>query len=130
LSVPPFARFLAVSVLGLVLDLGLAWLLAVKVGLALSAAAAIGFLAAAVFNYLMHEIWTFRTGVVQVSARRGGLYALALGVTLVVRVGTVALLERMWLVEGREFAVLLAATGLSFLANYMLSRNVVFRPPL
>lgn len=129
----PFLRFLLVSVLGLGVDLALAWGLAALAGLPLPAAAAAGFLAGALLNYLLHEFWTFRDAraPARLSARRGGLYALTLAATLGMRVAAVALLDRLLPGAGglRDITVLAAATGLSFLVNYGLSRHVVFRTP-
>ena len=73
------------------------------------------------------ERWTFGGGAV--SAKRGSLYAAALLVTMGARVGSVALLEATLLPGPRNrLPVLIVATGVSFVVNYLLSRYLVFRP--
>lgn len=114
-------RFGVVAVAGLAVDLGTAWLL--RPLMALPLAAFFGFCVGAAFNYLLHERWTFGTRAA--SARRGSLYLLALLATLGTRVASVALLERTGL---PDLAVLILATGVSFVVNYLLSRFLVFRP--
>jgi putative flippase GtrA len=116
-------RFGLVAVAGLCVDLGTAWTLRTGFAMRLPLAAFVGFCAGAAFNYLLHERWTFGTRAA--SARRGSLYLLALLATLATRVGTVSLLERTAL---PDLAVLIAATGVSFVVNYLLSRYLVFRP--
>lgn len=119
-------RFGIVAVAGLGIDLAIAWSLAAFAGLALPVAATIGFGGGAAFNYVLHERWTFGPG--QVSAKRSSLYALTVMATLAVRVGTVALLEATLLPHAQHrLAVLLLATGVSFVVNYLLSRTLVFR---
>lgn len=124
-----FVKFFVVSVLGLGLDLGAAWALATLAGVPLPLAAFCGFGAGAVLNYGLHEAWTFASKDRKPSVKRGGLYLLALGVTVAVRVAAVAVLEAT-LLPGPDQAlfVLVAATGLSFVTNYLLSKYVVFRP--
>ncbi|MBB4858144.1 putative flippase GtrA [Novosphingobium chloroacetimidivorans] len=114
-------RFGLVAVAGLGVDLGTAWLL--RPFMPLPLAALCGFGVGAAFNYLLHERWTFGTRAA--SARRGSLYLLALLATLGTRVGTVALLDRTAL---PDLPVLILATGVSFVVNYLLSRFLVFRP--
>ena len=116
-------RFGFVAVAGLCVDLATAWTLRTAFGLGLPLAAFLGFCAGAAFNYLLHERWTFGTRAA--SARRGSLYLLALLATVATRVGAVALLERSAL---PDIAVLILATGVSFVVNYLLSRHLVFRP--
>lgn len=124
-----FVRFLVVSVLGLGLDLSVAWALATWLGVPLPAAAFCGFCAGAVLNYGLHEAWTFASKDRRPSVKRGGLYLLTLGATAAVRVATVAVLEAtLFPAGGQALVVLVAATGLSFATNYLLSKYVVFRP--
>lgn len=120
------ARFLAVSVIGLGVDLGVSLLLATGVGLPLWLAATVGFLTAAAGNYILHEIWTFRQGRPQTSLRRFGRHMVSLGVTLGVRVGAVLLLQALFGVDRDALAILLPAVGLSFCASFLLARSWVF----
>lgn len=120
-------RFGLVAVVGLAIDLTTAWSLATFAGAPLPLAATIGFAVASAVNYVLHEYWTFGQG--SVSGRRGSLYALTLLATLAARVGCVAALERTALPDPRDrLAVLILATGVSFVVNYLLSRHLVFRP--
>lgn len=121
-------RFLVVALGGLAIDIAVALALHRLGGIALPAAAAGGFVVAASANYLAHELWTFPGDRGGLSALRGGAYVGASLAALAVRVAAVmagtALLGR----EGwRAPAVLLLASGVSFVVNFALSR-AVFRP--
>ena len=87
---------------------------------------------AAGLNYLLHEYWTFRHGAPQPSLGRALRYLGVLGITLVIRLAGVAVLARLAGPAGEtpvmQFAILLAATGISFVANYFTSKMLVFRP--
>ncbi len=122
------ARFGTVTVLGLIVDLAVAWVLAVVFSVSLPAAAAVGFGCGALVNYLLHGMWTFRTGQGVFSLRRMTLYVIVLAAVLTVRISGVVMLT--WIIggpEGYELPVLMAATAASFVANYFLSKCVVFR---
>lgn len=120
-----FVRFFAVTVLGVILDLAIAFALHRWAGVPLWLAAATGFAIAAGVNYVIHQVWSFRSG--PLSLRRAGLYAGVALVTLAVRVGIVALLERA--VPGAwPLAILVAGAGGSFCVNFVLSKWVVFAP--
>ncbi|MDP2258242.1 MAG: GtrA family protein [Caulobacter sp.] len=125
-----FIRFGLVSVLGLCVDLAVAWSLASLLPVPLPIAALGGFLAGAALNYGLHEVWTFASRDRRPSVGRGGLYLLALGITLGVRVASVAALETfVFPAPEQALAALVMATGLSFVVNYLLSKYVVFRSP-
>lgn len=118
-------RFLVVTVLGVILDLAIAFGLHTGAGMPLWLAAAIGFTLAAGANYVIHQTWSFRSG--PLSLRRAGLYALVALVTLAVRVAIVAVLERA-LAGAWPLAILVAGAGGSFCVNFVLSKRVVFAP--
>lgn len=118
-------RFLVVTVLGVILDLAVAFGLHTGAGMPLWLAAAIGFTLAAGANYVIHQTWSFRSG--PLSLRRAGLYALVALVTLAVRVAIVAVLERA-LAGAWPLAILVAGAGGSFCVNFVLSKRVVFAP--
>jgi putative flippase GtrA len=120
------ARFFAVAVAGLALDLVVAWSAARFLGLPLWLSAAVGFALAAAMNYALHELWTFRHGARRVSAGRALRYAMALAATLASRVATVAVLAVMF-GEGKALLVLLAGAGVSFGVNFLISKFFVFR---
>lgn len=118
-------RFFAVTVLGVILDLAIAFALHHWAGVPLWLAAATGFALAAGTNYVIHQTWSFRSG--PLSLKRAGLYAGVALVTLAVRVGIVALLDR--LIAGTwPLAILVAGAGGSFCVNFALSKWVVFAP--
>jgi putative flippase GtrA len=116
-------RFFAVTVLGVILDLAIAFALHKWAGLPLWLAAAIGFTLAASLNYVIHQTWSFRSG--PLSLRRAGLYALVALVTLAVRVGIVAQLDRL-LPGAWPLAILVCGAGASFVVNFVLSKWGVF----
>lgn len=120
-------RFFAVTVLGVVLDLAIAFALHAGLGAPLWLAAAIGFTLAASLNYVIHQTWSFRSGPRGLSARRAALYGGVALATLGVRVAIVALLDR--LVAGAwPLAILVAGAGGSFCVNFALSKFIVFTP--
>ena len=119
------ARFFAVTVLGVILDLAIAFALHHWTGVPLWLAAATGFTLAAAANYVIHQTWSFGGGRGSLSARRAALYGGVALVTLAVRVGIVALLERMW-PGAWPLAILVAGAGGSFFVNFGLSKFVVF----
>ncbi|MCL9997838.1 MAG: GtrA family protein [Erythrobacter sp.] len=118
-------RFFAVTVLGVILDLAIAFALHHWAGAPLWLAAAAGFMLAASANYVIHQTWSFRAG--PLSLRRAGLYAVVALATLAVRVTIVALLDRL-LPGAWPLAILVAGAGGSFCVNFVLSKRVVFAP--
>ena len=118
-------RFFAVTVLGVVIDLAIAFALHTGLGVPLWLAAAIGFTLAASANYVIHQTWSFRSG--PLSLRRAGAYALVALVTLGVRVGIVALLDQL-VAEAWPLTILVAGAGGSFCVNFALSKFLVFTP--
>ncbi len=123
-----FLRFTAVAVAGLIVDISLAWVLSAVLGLDLVLAAAAGFFAGAALNYLLHEFWTFRHGEHQLSLRRILRYGGALGATLATRLAVVYGLSQVLNAAQNQLVILLLATVLSFVVNYLLSKLFVFRP--
>ncbi|MDP1617891.1 GtrA family protein [Phenylobacterium sp.] len=122
-------RFGLVAAAGLVVDLAVASALAAGAGLPLPLAAACGFCAGAAFNYVVNLRWTFAAARPSGGVRRIAAYGLTLAATLLTRVVMVALLEPL-AGEGALAAlgVLIAATGVSFVVNYGLSKRFVFVP--
>lgn len=119
-------RFFTVTVLGVVIDLAIAFALHTGLGVPLWIAAAIGFTLAASANYVIHQTWSFRSG--PLSLKRAGAYALVALATLAVRVGIVALLDRV-LAGDYPLAILICGAGGSFVVNFVLSKWVVFAAP-
>lgn len=122
-----FLRFFAIAGAGVVLDLAIAWSLASLAGWPVPAAAAAGFVCAAGFNYVLHELWTFRGGERRLSARRAVKYLGVLALTLGVRLAALAALGAVPALAGQTFGLLVLATGVSFVANFLASKLLVFR---
>ncbi|MEO8241903.1 MAG: GtrA family protein [bacterium] len=124
-----FARFLTVSLIGVVVDIALSWTLTAQFGLPLWLAAALGFTVAAGLNFVLHGRWTFRNSGYQSSLARLFRYLLALGLTLAVRLGCVVLLQGWTLVQARPLVILTLSVGMSFCVNYLASKFLVFQRP-
>jgi putative flippase GtrA len=121
-------RFGTVTVLGLIVDLAVAWTLAVIFLAPLPLAAAVGFGCGALLNYLLHGMWTFRAGPGASAPRRVVLYVIVTTLVLAVRILGVAILVSVTAdPKGYELPILAAATVASFSVNYFLSKYVVFR---
>lgn len=118
-------RFFVVTVLGVVLDIAIAYALHELGSVPLALAAVIGFVCAAAANYVLHQLWSFQAGARQLSLARAAKYAAVAGLTLAVRVGVVAVLAG-W--TGAEYAllILICGAGASFFVNFTLSKLFVF----
>ena len=121
-------RFFIVTVLGVVLDIAIAYALYELAGVPLALATVIGFVCAASANYVLHQIWSFGGGSRSLSVQRAAKYGLVAGLTLVVRVSVVALLD-MWLPGAFALLILVCAAGVSFFVNFALSKLFVFAAP-
>lgn len=124
-------RFFAVTVVGVVIDLAIGFALHNVWGVSLWFAAAVGFAVAATANYVIHQKWSFRAGLRQLSTRRAALYAAVALATLAVRIAIVALLDRV-LAGDYALMILICGAGGSFFVNFTLSKFVVFAatPPV
>lgn len=118
-------RFLAVTVLGVVLDLAIAFALHTGLGTPLWIAAAIGFTVAASANYVIHQTWSFQTGPRRLSARRAAKYSGVAIATLGVRIAIVAALDHA-LGGDPALLILICGAGGSFFVNFTLSKFFVF----
>ena len=119
-------RFGIVTVVGLGIDLALGWTLAARAGLPLWLAATIGFVTAACVNYVLHERWTFAGG--RLSAVRGSLFLVLSASALLVRIGALMLLKALvFTTPGQRLVPLILAIGVSFVFNFVVSRQLVFR---
>lgn len=124
---PHLLRFVAVLVAGLVIDLGSAWGLTNIVGLPIVLSAVIGFLAGAVFNYILHELWTFRSSESHLSVRRAALYLSLMLLILGVRLAIITVLSPVLSGPVGSLLLLIAAAGVSFVVNYLVSRFIIYR---
>ena len=118
-------RFFGVTVLGVVIDIAIAWALHTYAGVPLWLAATVGFVLAASGNYVLHQTWSFQSGSRQLSFSRGMKYGGVALLTLLARVATVAGLERMW-EGGWPLFILIGGAGVSFFVNFTLSKLFVF----
>lgn len=119
-------RFTVVALAGLAIDVSVAWVLSTSIGINLLLAATAGFLFGAIFNYLLHEFWTFRRSERGLSCPRILRYSAALGVCMIIRLAMVYILMKIMPVEQSELVILVLATIMSFLVNYLLSKRFVF----
>ena len=118
-------RFFGVTVLGVVIDIAIAWALHTYAGVPLWLAACVGFVLAASSNYILHQTWSFQSGSRQLSLSRGAKYGGVALLTLLARVATVAALERTW-EGGWPLLILIGGAGVSFFVNFTLSKLFVF----
>lgn len=123
-----FLRFFAASLFGLAFDIALASILHHVFGVSLIASAAVSLPAAAVLMYFGHEFWTFRSAASALSlSRLAGTLASALA-ALLVRSGVLYTTTEL-VGFGERYATLqlIAATGVSFVLNYLLVRQIIGR---
>jgi putative flippase GtrA len=118
-------RFAIVAVLGVILDIGIAYALSSVFGFPLWLAATIGFSLAALANYVAHEFWTFRHAASRISVSRAGQYILTSAITLMIRLGAIALLGP-WLGAQHKLLILATAAGTSFAVGFVFSKFVIF----
>jgi putative flippase GtrA len=118
-------RFLVVTVCGLIVDLGIAVFLAAA-GLPRPVASAGGLVVAAAFNFMLHRAWTFQTQQARPLSSQLIGYLVGLGLTLVVRVGTLTGLSLV-IPTLNDLAALTLAIGTSFVFNFLFLKKLVFR---
>lgn len=125
-----FGKMVLASGAGLVVDILLALLLRHRLGLPLPMAGAVSFITVAAVNYVLFEYLVFCSEHSRLNWARLVKVLATSGVSLVFRVGAVSALVlaigpvRSWLIDT---AVLVAASGLSLIANYLMLRTFVFR---
>lgn len=120
-------RYTGVVVIGFGVDFGIAFLALGWLSFSLAAAAATGFLCAFILNYILHEFWTFRRVESSLSFARLFRTLGAALCALAVRVGFLTVITPYVATESMQYAMLVAAAGLSFVVNYVLLRAAVFR---
>lgn len=120
-----FLRFFTVTVLGVVLDIAIAYTLAEHFGITLWLAATVGFVIAASVNYVVHQLWSFQDGSRQLSVTRAAKYGGVALATLAARIAVVAALDAV--MQGQwPLLILIAGAGVSFFVNFALSKAFVF----
>lgn len=126
-ALPELGRFLITAVMGLVIDLGLAWAAVVQLGLPDPVAAACGLFAGMVFNYFLHLTWTFRDAGKRPSLGHFLRFAATVGVTLVIRIICLLAIDALGWQDALPPPVRLGiAAVVSFGASFLLCRNVIF----
>lgn len=120
------AKFAIVVGLGLGIDTGLGWLLVTVGGFGIVLAGVCGFLAGALFNYSLHELWTFAGDKTSLSVARAGKMLAALAIVFLVRVVSLAVLAVIFPRGSLVIVPLFLASGLSFVVNFLITRFVVF----
>lgn len=121
-----FLRFFTVSVTGVLVDVGLAWLLATALGAPLWLAAAVGFTVAAALNYVLHRGWTFQRASAMAEQARLLRYLAALGLTFVARMAAVNGFGALLGPEPPPLAVLLPSVAVSFAVGFLATKFMVF----
>lgn len=118
-------RFFVVTIFGVMLDIAIAYALHELGGVPLALAAVIGFVCAACFNYVLHQLWSFQSGPRSLSLARAAKYGGVAGLTLLVRASVVAYLDAYF---AGQFAllILICGAGISFFVNFGLSKFLVF----
>lgn len=119
-------RYGVTIVAGLSVDLAVANGTASLPGVALPVASVIGLGAGAAVNYLLLNLWAFRGAKRYSVISRVMRYLMTLAVTAAVRAGAVLVLGVL-IPQAAPLFILMAATALSFLVNYAVSRRFVFR---
>lgn len=122
-------RFLATSIAGFLVDMGVAAACLAWTGMSIWGAAVTGFGVAALFNYVLHEVWTFDRPGKGFSARRLAGFVLSSIAALATRLAVLGLLSLVLADSRFSFLLLVAAAGISLGVNYLISRVFVFRSP-
>lgn len=124
-SSPKAFRYGIVVLLGFCIDFTLSMALFQIFGLTLQICAAIGFINALLFNYILFEHWVFRREGSGVSVLRFTQTSLSAAVAMTVRMGVITFLG---LFVGRTFlgaaATFFASASASFLVNYFFLQRV------
>jgi putative flippase GtrA len=119
-------RFFCVSASGVVLDIAIAYAVVSLLGAPLLLAATVGFMVAALGNYILHEVWTFRRAeAAKISSTRALYYLVSSGVTLLCRLAAVAWLSAL---IDRAYALqtLICGSVISFFVSFIISKFLVF----
>jgi putative flippase GtrA len=122
-------RYLGAVVTGFGIDLGLALVLNRWIGLDLTLAAAGGFVAALLVNYLLFEAWVFQSPDSRFSLRRLAATGASALIALSIRLATIAGLT-LWIRAPDTLttaAILVAAAALSLLVNWVLVSRIFNR---
>lgn len=118
-------QFFIVAIIGLTLDLAITWSIKSTLNFPLWLSAIFGFCVAAIANFILNGLWTFRSQTVRLSFEHVIRYCAALLITLFTRILFITVLTKI-LGSTYEFYVLLLSTGISFFFNFLLSKKFVY----
>ena len=118
-------RFFLVSVAGVLIDISIAYAVAMILETPLVIAAAVGFVIAAGSNYILHEVWTFQGRTQRLSRLRALKYLVVSLFTLLCRLAVVASLS-IWIDRDHTLSILIGAAAVSFFVNYVISKFFLF----
>lgn len=121
-----FGQFFGVALVGLAIDIAIAWAL-FAAGLELKLAATCGFLSATFVNYVLNQRWTFADSGHRKSVGGFARFVASALVALLVRLAALWLMQ-IALPVALQIAplMLLAAAGVSLLVNFHLVQRYVF----
>ncbi|RLK07367.1 GtrA family protein [Ruegeria conchae] len=121
-----FLRYGATVALGLIVDLAAARSV-LAIGVPIELAAVIGVAFGAIFNFVVLDLWAFAGQKAIGSGSRRLRYLGALGVTMAVRAAAVWVLAALLPAQTAPMVILCLAVGVSFTANFLLSKHWVFQ---
>lgn len=120
-------RFFVVALIGLAIDIAVAWWCIVTFDCSDPVAAAFGLFAGMVFNYFAHLKWTFRDYSQSATLIQFTKFAGTVSLTLLIRVIVLEVLNRLALQEVIHPAIrLFFSASIAFLFSYFLCRRVVY----
>ena len=120
-------RFFLVSLVGLGIDIGVAWALIALVGASDPVAAVVGLSVATVINYFGHQFWTFQKGERRASLRRFLAFAGVVVLTLFVRLLVLDFLGPLLPGSGLNAPLRLGlAATVSFFVSFLMSKFMIF----
>ena len=127
-----FAKFVAVSGFGLLLDIMLALFLSEFLAFPLWIAATISYFTIAVLNYLAFQFWVFSDNGRDLSILRLLLTVMASCAAVAVRIGTLLALTPLISVMGwpdvfQSATLLVVSAACSVMVNFLINRYFVFR---
>lgn len=126
-------RFGIASILGLLLDLILVLAFLNFLHLSLPVSAGFAFAIVGTIFYFVHEYWTFRRAESQASSRRLIKSIATQSISLVARVGSIALIEASIMppafmaAQMTQVCIWAVGVGISFSMNFILNKLWVFK---
>lgn len=123
----PVVRFFITACVGLILDLGIATALILAFAFSDPLAATIGLFAGMIFNYFTHLLWTFQHRNRAASLKHFLQFSVGVGITLIVRIGFLQLLDHYGAQSVLHPTARLAiAAAVSFVLSYLICNRFIF----